>query len=187
MSSTQSLSTEDLRDAAREFKLEQDHKRELDHKHKWALGETDESSGRRGDCREGYRRPARSNPQKVQTAIKRCKEPELNKLARMAKKARKHEIQYESSNAPSDSSADEDVVEASAAPEPDADVTYSYDAPHGPRKGSQVLGAALAKAVDKFETKQTEKLVNEEYDVVDDKEDDGLAPLAAVDDDFELL
>ncbi len=122
-----------------------------------------------------------------QIAIKRSeKSPALNKLARMAKKSRKLEIRNESSN-PSDSSADEDVVEASAAPEPDADVTYSYDASHGPRKGSQVLGAALAKAVDKFETKQTEKLVKDEYDVVDDKEEEVLGRNVAVEDDFELL
>lgn len=56
------LSNEDLRDAAKEYKLEQDHKRELDHKHKWALGETDESSGRRRDFRDGYRRPERPTP-----------------------------------------------------------------------------------------------------------------------------
>ena len=64
MASEQSMSSEDLRDAAKEYKLEQDHKRELDHKHKWALGETDESSGRRHDRREGYRRPERACPQK---------------------------------------------------------------------------------------------------------------------------
>lgn len=64
MASEQSLSTEHLRDAAKDYKLEQDHKRELDHKHKWALGETDMSSGGRYDRREGYRRPERPLPQK---------------------------------------------------------------------------------------------------------------------------
>ncbi len=64
MASEQSLSTEDLRDEAKDYKLEQDHKRELDHKHKWALGETDESSGRRHDYRDGYRRPERPCQQK---------------------------------------------------------------------------------------------------------------------------
>ena len=123
---------------------------------------------------------------RVQRAIRRCKEPELNKLARMAKSARRHEMRYESSNGPSDSSADEDVVEASAAPEPDADITYSFDAARGPRKGSQVLGVALAKAVEKFETKQTEKLVSEEYDVVDGKEEDVHAGHVA-DDGFEMI
>ncbi len=64
MPSEQSLSTESLRDAAKEYKLEQDHKRDLDHKHKWALGETNQSSGGRHDYREGYRRPQRACPQK---------------------------------------------------------------------------------------------------------------------------
>lgn len=105
----------------------------------------------------------------------------------MEKGARKHEMRYESSTGPSDSSADEDVPEASAAPEPDADITYSYDATRGPRKGSQVLGLALAKAVEKFETKQTEKLVEEEYDVVDGGDEAvHTSPVAEVDD-FEMI
>lgn len=70
MATEQSLSTEDLRDAAKDFKLTQDHKRELDHKHKWALGETDESSGRRQDHRDGYRRPERPMPQKCVSPVK---------------------------------------------------------------------------------------------------------------------
>ncbi len=126
-------------------------------------------------------------PNRVNKAIKRSNEPEFNKLARMANTTRKHEMRYESSNGPSDSSADEDVIEASAAPEPDADITYSYDATRGPRKGSQVLGAALAKAVEKFETKQTEKLVKEEYDVVDERDEAVHTGHPADDDDFEII
>ncbi len=34
-----SSSESGLKDLAKERKLEQDHKRELDHKHKWSLGE----------------------------------------------------------------------------------------------------------------------------------------------------
>ena len=122
----------------------------------------------------------------MQRAIKRTKGPELNKLARSDKTFRKHETAYQSSNGLSDSSADEDVIEASAAPEPDADITYSYDATRGPRKGSQVLGAALAKAVEKFETKQTEKLVSEEYDVIDDNDED-VPTRHVAEDDFEMI
>ena len=86
---------------------------------------------------------------------------------------------------PSDSSADEDIKEASAAPEPDAEIAYSYDAKRGPQKGSQILGMALAQAVEKFETKQTEKLVKDEYDFVEKEpeHEDGYA----ADDDFELV
>lgn len=105
----------------------------------------------------------------------------------MTKVSRKHEILEESSNNPSDSSADEEVVEASTAREPDADITYSYDACRGPRKGSQVLGQALAKAVEKFETKQTEKLVHDEYDVVNENDDDVHIRQDVVEDDFQMI
>jgi len=64
-----------------------------------------------------------------------------------------------------DSSADEDVDHPSTAP--DADIAYSYDAQRGPSHGSQILNAALEKAVERFETKETEKLVKNEYEVLD--------------------
>jgi hypothetical protein len=75
----------------------------------------------------------------------------------------------------SDSSADEDIDEPSAAPVPDqevdlsslVDVTYSYDAARGPNNGSQILGLALEKAIERFEVKQTDKLIKEEYEVLD--------------------
>jgi hypothetical protein len=87
---------------------------------------------------------------------------------------------------PSDSSADEDIREASAAPEPDADITYSYDAQRGPGRGSQILSMALAQAVEKFETKETEKLIKNEYEVVG-KESEQADGYTADDDDFELI
>ena len=65
-----------------------------------------------------------------------------------------------------DSSADEDV-EPSAAPEPDSGITYSYDAERGPSQGSQVLGYALTQAVERFENKATDKLLKDEYLVLD--------------------
>jgi hypothetical protein len=61
-------------------------------------------------------------------------------------------------------------VEASAAPEPDADITYSYDATHGPTHGSQILNTALSQAVERFENKVTDKLVKDEYEVLDGAE-----------------
>lgn len=80
--------------------------------------------------------------------------------------ARKRPILQPDNNC-SDSSADEEVTEASAAPEPDADITYSYDARSGPSHGSQILGAALSQAVEQFENKVTDKIVKEEYDVIE--------------------
>ena len=78
--------------------------------------------------------------------------------------ARKYDARFDEACV-SDSSAEEDIKEASAAPVPDFGITYSYDAPAGPDKGGQILGMALAKAVEKYETKATEKLVKEEYEV----------------------
>jgi hypothetical protein len=46
-------------------------------------------------------------------------------------------------SASDESSADEDVDHASAAPAPDADIAYSFDAQRGPGHGSQILNHAL--------------------------------------------
>jgi hypothetical protein len=75
-------------------------------------------------------------------------------------------------SASGDSSADEDVEHPSAAPAPDAEIAYSYDAHRGPSHGSQILNHALEKAVERFETKETEKLVKNEYEVLDRDLDD---------------
>lgn len=86
----------------------------------------------------------------------------------------------------SDSSVDDFFKHASTVPEPDAGISYSFDAPRGPHQGSQILSMALAKAVEKFEVKATEKLVKDEYEIVGmEKEDpDGCI---ACEDDFELV
>lgn len=125
--------------------------------------------------------------QSYSKAVKRDVEFLQNEAAQMAKISRKHESRFERDISSSDSSAEEDVMEASAAPEPDAGYTYSYDAPRGPGKGSQILGIALAKAVEKFETKATEKLIKEEYEVVGKERGDEHTDYAADEDDFELV
>lgn len=86
---------------------------------------------------------------------------------RDAKMAQRHEI-LEETLTNTDSSADEDLVEPSAAPEPDAEVTYSYDQPRGANHGSQILSLALAKAVERYENTVTDKLVKDEYEVLDE-------------------
>lgn len=65
-------------------------------------------------------------------------------------------------------STDEEPIEPSAAPEPDADITYSYDADKGPSQGSQILGQALLQAIERFEDRKTHELVSEEYEVLDE-------------------
>ena len=68
-------------------------------------------------------------------------------------------------NASGDSSADEEVDHPSTAP--DAEIAYSFDATRGPSHGSQILNHALEKAVEQFETKETLKLIKNEYEVLD--------------------
>lgn len=66
-----------------------------------------------------------------------------------------------------ESSADEEVEHPSTAPAPDAEVAYSFDATRGPSHGSQILNHALEKAIEKYEIKETDKLIKNEYDVLD--------------------
>ena len=87
----------------------------------------------------------------------------------------------------SDSSAAEEVDEPSAAPEPDAGIAYSFDAPRGPTAGGEILSMAINKAVERFENKETEKLIKNEYDVVAKEEHEEEHGGYAADDDFELV
>lgn len=87
----------------------------------------------------------------------------------------------------SDSSAEDDIKEASAAPEPDAGINYSFDAPRGPHQGSQILSMALAKAVEKYEVQATERLVRDEYEIIRKEKDDCHDGYTADEDDFELI
>ena len=101
--------------------------------------------------------------------------------------SRKHDSRFENDTSISDSSAEEEVRESSAAPEPDAGITYSYDAAHGPNQAGQILSMALAKAVERYETQATEKLVLEEYEVVGNEKEDVSTGYLADDGDFELI
>ena len=102
----------------------------------------------------------------------------------------KNDIAYASG----DSSADEEVEHPSVAPVPDAGVAYSFDAERGPNHGSQILGQALAKAIESFEVRQTDKLIKDEYEVLR-LDDDALSPgpraarkgVAPEDEDYEFI
>ncbi|KAF4306785.1 hypothetical protein GTA08_BOTSDO05164 [Botryosphaeria dothidea] len=152
MASEQTYSTSDLRANA------VDYQRDHEQKAKWANGPA-----------WGPGRPLNSNPRpyrissKVAAAHRRDKAKQVAHAAR----TRKQEIlpieQYTSGE-----STDEEPVEPSAAPEPDAEITYSYDAAKGPSHGSQILNQALLQAIERFEDRKTHELVNEEYEVLDE-------------------
>ncbi|KAL8641620.1 MAG: hypothetical protein Q9228_001593 [Teloschistes exilis] len=163
-------------DSAMRGKLEQDHQRELNQKFKWAMGEAPRTAG----CNK--KRPARPPRSEFARAMKREGGYTIGKAAKMGRKSNT----YVNRVVVSDSSTEEDIREASAAPEIDAGIAYSYDAEHGPSTGGHILSMALAKAVEKYETKATEKLIMEDYEVVEKEKDDVSVGYAA-DDDFELV
>ncbi|MCJ1476940.1 hypothetical protein MMC13_005609 [Lambiella insularis] len=168
--------------AAESFKLEQDHKRELDQKHKWALGEVEGQRGHPG------RRPQKPEPIPLYRRHLRFEnQRKINRASHSNNVSRKYSIQEYADNSTSDSSAEEDVKEASAAPVPDAGITYSFDAARGPGKGSEILSMAINKAVERFETKATEKLVKDEYEVVGKDSEESGDSYTADDNDFELI
>lgn len=114
-------------------------------------------------------------------------------LAHGTKMARKHdmleganETPYTSPDEVSLSEGDDnpsnhdDSFEHPSPPSPSDGVMFSFDAPRGPSEGSQILNAALKNAVQKFEEKETVKLVKDEYDVIDSEgESVGLATAKA--------
>lgn len=92
--------------------------------------------------------------------------------------ARKHDMLEGNAVSDDSSSGHSDLDEGTTAPAPDAGVMYSFDASQGPSQGSQILNVALAKAVERFEEKETAKLVKNEYEVLDNEgEKVGLSPV----------
>ena len=79
--------------------------------------------------------------------------------------AGKHNARNDSSDALAVSSDTDVETDADA----DADITYSFDHATGPTNGDHILGDALTRAVERFETAQTEDLVRKEYEILDDK------------------
>jgi hypothetical protein len=155
--------TNDLRADAKEFN------RDKNSRVKWAHGQS-YGPGRREE--ESRPRPARINsifkyvhrPNEMYpwpTDANRCRPSYPGQMkARTA-------LQKDMANASDESSADEDVEHPSSAPAPDAEVAYSFDATRGPSHGSQILNHALDKAMVQFEIKETDKLIKNEYEVLD--------------------
>ncbi|KAF2396194.1 hypothetical protein EJ06DRAFT_534328 [Trichodelitschia bisporula] len=128
-----------------------DYKRATESKHKWHNGEV----WGPGRSKGSHGRPVRM----------KSKLPRSNKELGVheAKTVQRHEI-IDETLAPSDSSCDEEPIEPSAAP--DVDIVYSFDKA-GPSHGSQILTLALERAVERFEDNQTDKIVKEEYEILD--------------------
>jgi len=153
-----SPSTSDLRSSAR------DHKRDAAHKHKWALGGVS-PIGRPGET---------LRPRKPTETEFNCRR-QINKAAEVYS-LHSHKPTRSRASALDDDLSVRDSTGFSSDHAPsenlptapvDAGVMYSYDASRGPSHGSQILKVALAKAVERFEEKETVRLVRNEYDVLD--------------------
>ncbi|EME76937.1 uncharacterized protein MYCFIDRAFT_71161 [Pseudocercospora fijiensis CIRAD86] len=155
MSSEQTFSNADLRSTA------QDYKRDAAHKHKWALGAVD-GTGRA----QGKPRPQRVSENEY-IFRRRAEKGEVASYAQAAKVARKHDMLDGAAITDDSSGSNSDEYDETPSPPVDAGVTYSFDAVRSPTKGSQILNVALAKAVEKFEERETVKLVKSEYELLD--------------------
>ncbi|KAK5169514.1 uncharacterized protein LTR77_005490 [Saxophila tyrrhenica] len=164
MSSEQT--TNDLRSIA------QDNKRAAARKHKWQLGSV-ERVGR------GPGNPRPFRPSETEYNIKRREtKGAVASLAHTAKMTRKHDMLEGNAVSDDSASSSSDHDEATPSPPADAGVMYSFDAAKGPTHGSQILNVALAKAVERFEEKETVKLVKNEYEVLDTEgESVGVTPV----------
>ncbi|MCJ1233753.1 hypothetical protein MMC14_001711 [Varicellaria rhodocarpa] len=162
--------------ASEDSKLDHDFKRDADHRHKWALGKLGED--------DGFSRTIPVTPvtSKVRTAIRRQYRYPRKPLSRI-----EPELDSNASSPGEESYLRKITKEASTSPEPDAGITYSYDAPRGPGQGSEILSLAINKAVERFETKVTEKLVKDEYEVVAHDKEAGNIGRVAEEDDFQLI
>ncbi|EMF11411.1 uncharacterized protein SEPMUDRAFT_150348 [Sphaerulina musiva SO2202] len=155
MSSEQTLSNADLRATA------QDYKRDASHKHKWALGST-------GGPGRAVEKPRPYRPSETEFSFKRRENKgAVASLAHGAKVARKHDMLEGAAITDDSSASNSDEYDETPSPPVDAGVTYSFDAARSPSKGSQILNVALAKAVEKFEERETVKLVKSEYEMLD--------------------
>lgn len=159
MSADQTSSTSDLRSAA------QDYKRDAARKHKWSMGAM-ETRGR------GVGNPRPLRPSDTHKPAPRIEWTHPNKQISAARLARKQDMlegtTSDEASSPNTSAASDYSDDTNPSPSSaDADIAYSFDAARGPTQGSQIFNVALARAVEKFEERETVKLVRAEYDVLD--------------------
>lgn len=166
----------DLRRAGTEVK------RDHDHKAKWAYGARGRNKDNTGLLRPAGPFSSYKGPQRVR---KRLVGMEINEAARAARLNLRCDVKEALNSGTSDSSANEVVVHESIAREvvaemPGDDPLNSYDA-----SGNSILSAAVSRAVEQYETRETEKLVTE-YEFVSKDDGPGNGYVADVDD-FELI
>lgn len=101
--------------------------------------------------------------QKVNAAIKRWYGRDIIKSNHLRAMAEKHDVLEQLHSDGSDNDLPEAIGAASSG---DEGITYSFDAPTGPRQGDHLLSEALTQAVQRFEGQQTDKLIKAEYEIV---------------------
>ncbi|KAI8936788.1 hypothetical protein NX059_006032 [Plenodomus lindquistii] len=147
--SAEQMYTGDLRADAKEFN------RDKNSRVKWAHGQHFGPGNRESD--------SKPRPAKILPHIKSSYPGPMKARTALSK---------DMASASDESSADEEIEHPSTAP--DAEIAYSYDAFRGPSHGSQILNHALDKAIERFETKETDTLIKNEYEVLDiDADDEG--------------
>jgi len=174
------LITGDIRRSATESK------RDHDHKAKWAFGTREGRNQLANLVDNRHPRPAVQRP--VSRWDHKQTQLSINRKVSCAKATLLNDVDEALSGAydNADSSADEDVPEPGAASE-NPNIYYSFDAASAPREGDHILGIALARAVEKFEVKETEKLVRE-YEFVPHETQSECGDRDNLDeDDFELV
>ncbi|KAE8161275.1 hypothetical protein BDV40DRAFT_193043 [Aspergillus tamarii] len=161
-------------------------KRVYNHKSKWAYGGRAALPHRDVSLSDPVTRPAapQSHSLKYSRLLQLDRKAKSNQLATTAKFTLRHDIREALDSGPSDSSAAEDVDEPSAAKDvlghlQEEDQLEPYQV-----AGQTILSDAISKAVEKFETQETEKLV-EEYEIITRESEIATGYLA--DDDFELV
>ncbi|KAK3100947.1 hypothetical protein LTR53_018710, partial [Teratosphaeriaceae sp. CCFEE 6253] len=158
MSSEQTFSTSDLRSTA------QDQLRNKAHKYKWALGSTI-TSGRVAGGKPRPHRPSDTTYNAKRREVKGA----VAALQNGAKVARKQDMLEGTAVSDESAGSASDDYDETPSPPADAHVIYSFDAVRSPSQGSQILNAALAKAVERFEDREIKQLVKDEYEVLDDE------------------